>query len=507
MAAHQTSTFQGQGSPVYQALPSPILLSHAAVAGACHGLAMACHHAVPMVVAAIKVPTPHGVAIVSTPQVPQSVWKITRKVYRYIQTDGSVVQQIAYSCPADGCDIELPELSQISRHVQEAHDVSLEPEKSPDFKKGSFQIRRVQLTNGEHRIICPYCIIQFLVSEGQVLLQHVAEEHGKVCSSSGGELQGQSDHMDMLYKAPSSTWFTRRTQALQRLRVVSLGSFCSMKMSIQKVGLAEEHLPFDWVRSSLKGIRHFVGNGFDGFFSVATKHIVPVSNLTMYRSEYVSFWHDDITQQQARQKLERRIERFFALQDDPRELLFLRSAATTDELSEMEAVHAVLAAKFGRRSDGTPRRVMLGLVLDGQAAFAGPFLNRRCPDIAIITYPVNGDTQAGPTFCDAVGAFVEWGLADGEGQSADRSSLEQEAQASWSESQQGHVAFACGGKDVKITVCDVGLKTGFGDLLCFEAPGAQHFDFSTGMQAVVLPSPPELCASSAGGIALVGESV
>mmetsp|Transcript_20864 Transcript_20864/g.52210 ORF Transcript_20864/g.52210 Transcript_20864/m.52210 type:complete len:459 (+) Transcript_20864:62-1438(+) len=417
----------------------------------------------------------------------QKVWSIVRKLYRYIQPDGSVVQKIAYTCPADGCEQEFSDLGSVSAHVQGAHGVSLEASGKPAIDKSRFSIQRVRLPDGDYRLICPHCIQQFSVQDTEGLLRHAAEEHGTLCSSSAcSEFRGQSEHLDLLYGAPSETWYPKRQEALQRLRIVSLGSFCSMKISIQKVGLAESHLPFDWIRSSSKGVRHFVRSDFEGFFSVASKYAVPTSNLTMYRSKHHSFWHDDIAKPEARNKLQRRIERFTALCDDPRDLLFLRSCASTDELPEVELLHAALAARFASQPGEPPRRVLLGIVIDGQDASEGPFLNETAPCIALFTQAYHQEaTVAGPVYCAAVQAFVSWALSS---DSMASTSAALGASLSWHMCEDRGVVLGRSGVQVAIKFSDMGLHSGFGKLMCFEAPGATHIDLQRSTEALGLPA-------------------
>jgi len=411
-------------------------------------------------------------------------FKITRKVYRYAQTDGSVLQQIAYTCPCQDCDEEFPDLQVLGHHTHTAHGVSLDGQPNPPEKTdkpAKFQIRCVQLPNGEQRLVCPSCIMQFEKSEETMLLSHLAEEHGMLCGGSKGVVFGHPEHMDLLYTAPTAAWLPTREQALQRLRIISLGSFCSMKLSIQKLGLAESHLPFDWVRSSSRGIRHFVNNSFSDFFCVATKYTVPNANMTMYRSELHSFWHDDIADPEARSKQERRIERFHSMRDDPRDLLFLRSCASTEELPEVEKLHATLVEAFGRKSgEGPPRRVMLGIVIDGQEVLQGPFVNEFAPGVAIMQQPwPNTSKVAGPTYCDSVSSFVGSALAP---QSAGSDSVGFATRVNplltWRMSESTGVLLLKDGIKVPIHGCVAGLQSGFGNILCFEPPGAKHIDLA-----------------------------
>jgi len=306
-------------------------------------------------------------------------------------------------------------MGEVEGHVFNVHNVDLSgrpPATGNSANKGTFQIRRVQLANGERRLVCPYCVMQFEVSDQLSLLKHAAEEHGQVCSSGDKDMSGQSDHLDLLYAAPSSSWYRRREEVLRRYRIVSLGSFCSMKMSLQKLGLGESHLPFDWIRTTSQGIRHFVSTGFQDFFTVATKCQAPGSNLTMFRSQFHSVWHDDLLTVEARLKLTRRIERFLAIKDDPRDLIFVRSCASSDEVGDMENLQNCLVARFGRKPDGTSRRVLLGLVVDGQDHDVAAIVNAQQPTLMLATKQLTQSAAAaGPCYCEEVTAFLNWALS------------------------------------------------------------------------------------------------
>jgi hypothetical protein len=96
--------------------------------------------------------------------------------------------------------------------------------------------------------------------------------------------------------------------------------------------------------------------------------------MTVYRSHTHSFWHDTIENLDTRQKLWRRIQRFRDLHTDAtspqRQLLFIRSCASSAELEDSETLHRLLQQNFGTYG----RDVWLLIVVDDQNT-TGPILH------------------------------------------------------------------------------------------------------------------------------------
>lgn len=160
------------------------------------------------------------------------------------------------------------------------------------------------------------------------------------------------------------------------VQCVSLGNLCAVKVVLQHLGLGGAHMPFDWNRTSLAGLLHFLRYGFDRYFDYDTKKRVPGTTFLMYRSDLVSHWHDPIDEQPTRDKLMRRIRRFAALAggDDPRPLLFIRVPTESAELGGMEELYAELKTKIG--CFGRP--VFLLVILENQE-WAGLVLHKTNP--------------------------------------------------------------------------------------------------------------------------------
>merc|ERR1719375_1446250 len=59
------------------------------------------------------------------------------------------------------------------------------------------------------------------------------------------------------------------------IRLVSLGCYCGPKLSFRALERDAETLPFDWCRTRIDGLLHFLQNDFDKFFHYDTREVVP----------------------------------------------------------------------------------------------------------------------------------------------------------------------------------------------------------------------------------------
>lgn len=238
---------------------------------------------------------------------------------------------------------------------------------------------------------------------------------------------------------------------------------------MQRMGIGDEHLPFDWIRTSSEGVQHFVDEDFAEYFSVAVTCDIPNTNMKLYRSKRHSFWHDDISQQATRDKLQRRVDRFLALRVDTRDLLFVRSVATTDEVCEIERLYAILVKQFG----GVQRRVLLAVVADGQDVFRGPIRHATLPGVICITQP-QSHAQHGPGHCEAIACAASLALTapDGCDPSVGFGLVIDSLHDQWSSIRNG------GDLQSRVSLFDAPLNSGFGNLKCFEPQNSQHVDLS-----------------------------
>jgi len=177
----------------------------------------------------------------------------------------------------------------------------------------------------------------------------------------------ESDMLERLTKGPN-----RCDEMQNRVRLVSLGCYCGPKLSFQKMGRGAETLPFDWIRTKMEGLLHFLRSDFQGFFDGAPRRLpVPGSSgMVAFRGPLHSFWHDDPTEASMRERYARRINRFQAIDArSGRLVLFVRVAGNTGELRRAPELVDELVARFG---DGA----RLLLVLNFQHRFMGPALVR-----------------------------------------------------------------------------------------------------------------------------------
>jgi len=198
---------------------------------------------------------------------------------------------------------------------------------------------------------------------------------------------------------PSAATVSSATQLDTQL--VSLGSSCSTKLAFEELGRGQETLPFDWMCTSIEGIINFLINDFQGFFdfnNVESSQIGP-TQFTVYRSNTHSWWHDDPRDPAVREKFTRRVRRLREMQAVNRPILFVRHAATTDEIPMVGMLMQALLQRFGRESR------LLFLVSAQDAAAQGPYLVDGMPNLLLFLTPIaNGKA----TFCAPVSAALNW---------------------------------------------------------------------------------------------------
>lgn len=262
---------------------------------------------------------------------------------------------------------------------------------------------------------------------------------------------------------------------MQRIHVVSLGCFCGVKLSLQHMGLGHAHLPFDWMRTTSAGVAHFVRNRFQGYFSCKTQLNVPDSQLKMQRSEQHSFWHDDIFQEQDREKLERRIDRFQGLSTKSHDILFLRACSSTDELLDVEDLFMALQENFagGSESGSLPHRVLLAVFVDGQKAFEGPILHKQLPGLIFYCIGPHEQNHA-RAYCEAIASAVTVTLA-AIGDVNPDSGFAVETLDRHKATLPPKISIVPSGQFLNETIryWDGGLNSGFDNLASFERPGPQ----------------------------------
>lgn len=183
---------------------------------------------------------------------------------------------------------------------------------------------------------------------------------GSDSASGTGSRQQESDRLEKM--TPRYAHLLEGS-GTEHVRLVSLGCMCGPKLSFQQLGRGAETLPFDWVRSRLEGILHFMRSNFEGFYDYQT--VRDCAGMTMYRSKYHSFFHDNPDDEGMRQRYSRRIDRFMHPDANSEPVLFVRAVASTNELRLVAELFAELVLRFGHTAH-------LLIILDYQTRMQGP---------------------------------------------------------------------------------------------------------------------------------------
>lgn len=119
---------------------------------------------------------------------------------------------------------------------------------------------------------------------------------------------------------------------------ISLGHCCYVAIELEKLGLRDSSMPFDWLRIRWKGIERSFNTRFDGYLDYDSLY-QKTNELHVYKNiEYgVGFVHDFVSYKslksqiaKVQEKYKRRIDRFFEHITSP--TLFIRYCWDYDEL-------------------------------------------------------------------------------------------------------------------------------------------------------------------------------
>lgn len=381
---------------------------------------------------------------------------VLRTTRCYTQEDGSTILKIFYQCTS--CHDELLGIKALKRHMSEVHSLRTSIPAVEDKEQGHITLLR--MPDGEGRLVCPICGDHFAETDLEGLkahansehgdaftyytsnllkraadgrnyyvcdfcemhfstasqcTRHVAAQHGEVWTLLQDEASQSSELFDFLHQDRFDAAITYpRLQDLQsRIQVVSLGSFCGVKFSMQRMGLGSSHMPFDWIRTSVKGVTEFVRSGFKDYFSVTTQKKIESAAVHLYRSTKHCFFHDDITQENIQIKLQRRVSRFLALSQGAKDLLFVRAGASTSELQGIDELFAALQERFASAN----RRVLLLVIVDGQKVRQGPVVHEKIPSIMFYMQPfdIHAMDPDGSAYCEAIASAADLALKVPEG--------------------------------------------------------------------------------------------
>lgn len=208
---------------------------------------------------------------------------------------------------------------------------------------------------------------------------------GQGAAASGDQMEGMGAGNAGIGGVLQSALGRRLTDMAQQVQVVSLGSYCGTKLTLRRLGFGEAHMPFDWMRTTVRGLIHWLRHDFSGFmdWTARMEVIQQEQRMTVFRSPVSSFWHDDLDNDADREKLRRRVQRFLDLVKDPRQaLLFVRSVAGTHEVADSENLLQALQERF--QVNG--RKVYLLVILEDQP-LRGPVLHQQHEELFFWVQP------------------------------------------------------------------------------------------------------------------------
>lgn len=199
--------------------------------------------------------------------------------------------------------------------------------------------------------------------------------------------EGPLQESDLLDRLSSSSKVEQLDNGSDHITLISLGCYCGPKLTFQRIGRGAETMPFDWIRTNIQGVLHFIRTDFDGFFNFITKRPVPGTKMVMYRDELHSFWHDDPLDAGMRERYTRRFDRFKRLDAVTKPVLFVRVSTSTDEISRAGELLSELTSRFG------PHAVLL-LVIEFQDSVSGPGLVAGHDNLMV--FFLDGNVHASP---------------------------------------------------------------------------------------------------------------
>mmetsp|Transcript_75885 Transcript_75885/g.210598 ORF Transcript_75885/g.210598 Transcript_75885/m.210598 type:complete len:630 (+) Transcript_75885:82-1971(+) len=207
---------------------------------------------------------------------------------------------------------------------------------------------------------------------------------------------------DLLDRMPDGK--LEEDSATEKVRLVSLGCFCGPKLSFKKIGRGSETLPFDWLRTRIDGLLHFMRNDYEGFYDWTTQQQVGDTSMNIYRGYYHSFWHDNPTDPAMHERYDRRIQRFKEIDATSSTVVFVRALASSDELAKCPELLKELKLRHG------PNACLL-VIVDFQTTAQGAALIKGHSDLLV--YYLTGDVHIdgdGAPYCEPVRVGLDWAV-------------------------------------------------------------------------------------------------
>lgn len=196
---------------------------------------------------------------------------------------------------------------------------------------------------------------------------------------------------------------------------ISLGCWCGVASCLNSLSLRDTAYPFDWNRTTMYGIIHFLRTGFSDFLHFTAVKPFPESKSSKgqaFLGAHHSIWHEDCSSQEAdgTEKYHRRINRL--LQNPAPRLLFIRALNSDTEVNDGEELLAVLRSLFPKS------QVYLLLIADCQLAAKSYLIEGTDGGLIVATV----DRRQWPTgyahevdaYKEAINMAYHHALADGE---------------------------------------------------------------------------------------------
>ena len=136
-----------------------------------------------------------------------------------------------------------------------------------------------------------------------------------------------------------------------KFHYVSLGSFCGVAMELERVGLRQESLPFDWlITADFDSVLWLIRNNFDGFLEKEDLYQEETPDYYYSKRFSIHFYHEFVSTKSLDEqydavagKYRRRIKRFYGIISSP--TVFIRSCVggeTEYILKHQEEIESLL---------------------------------------------------------------------------------------------------------------------------------------------------------------------